>query len=80
MTKAVAGRKHNVRCTIHVPELTKSGTSLSPEVYADKEKIGTMVLGCGSVTWSGGGRHKGTRISWSKFAQLMDGQCYGEGR
>ena len=78
VAKSTKVRKHSVRCTVEVPELTKSGSAVWFEVHADGEKIGTIVLGRGSITWYGGKRQKGTRISWSKFAELMDGHCYGE--
>ena len=42
MGKAVSGRKHSVRCTVQVPELTKAGSSVQFEVSADGEKIGTI--------------------------------------
>lgn len=78
MSKAVAGRKHSVRCSVQVPELTKAGTSVLFEVYADAEKIGTVVIGRGSISWSGGKRKTGTAISWTKFAELMNRHCYGD--
>lgn len=78
MSKPLTGRKHSVRCTVQVPELTKSGTSVWFDVHADGEKIGRIELGRGSIMWYGGKRQKGTRISWSKFAQLMNEHCYGE--
>jgi hypothetical protein len=43
---------------------------------AEGEKIGRIVIGRGSLTWFGGKRQKGTRISWSKFAELMKRHCY----
>ncbi len=79
MAKVAAGRKHRVSCTVQVPALTKSGSSVWFEVHADGEKIGTIVLGRGSLTWYGGKRQKGTRISWTRFAEMMNKHCYGEG-
>jgi len=78
MARPVASRKHSVSCTVKVPELTKSGSSVWFEVHAEGEKIGTIVLGRGSITWYGGRRQNGTRITWSKFAELMNRHCYGE--
>lgn len=78
MGKAVSGRKHSVRCTVQVPELTKAGSSVQFEVSADGEKIGTIVIGRGSITWYGGKRKTGTEFSWSQFAELMNQRCYGD--
>jgi hypothetical protein len=76
MVKSAAGRKHSVRCTVKVPELTKSGTSAKFDVFADVEKIGTIVLDRGSITWFGGKRRTGTQIPWTRFAQMMNDHCY----
>jgi hypothetical protein len=78
MVKAASGRKHSVSCTVSIPELTKSGTSISFELHAEGEKIGTIVLGRGSITWYGGKRRTGTRIPWSRFAEVMNRHCYKE--
>jgi len=42
-------KKHSVRANLHVKELTRSGSSLNLEIYANKEKIGTLILGSGSL-------------------------------
>ena len=78
MGKAASGRKHSVRCTLQVPELTKAGSSVSFEIFADGEKIGTIIVGRGSLTWYGGKRKTGKEISWTKFAELMNEHCYEE--
>jgi hypothetical protein len=76
MANSVTRRKHIFRCMVQVPELTKSGTSVLFEVHAEREKIGTIVLGRGSITWFGGKRQNGTRITWSKFLELMNRHWY----
>lgn len=72
-----AGRKHSVRASIQVQELTKAGTSIEFEIYAGGEKIGTMVIGRGSLVWRGGRRQIDKKISWTRFAELMDELAYG---
>jgi hypothetical protein len=69
-------RKHQVRATLNVVELTKAGTSLELQVFADREKIGSLSIGRGSLTWRGGKRQKAKRLSWSEFAQHMDSWTY----
>lgn len=78
MGKAKSGRKHSVRCVVQVPELTKAGSSVKFEVSANGERIGTIVIGRGSLTWFGGKRKTGTEFSWTEFAELMNGHCYAE--
>ena len=69
-------RKHQVRATLNVVELTKAGTSLELQVFAEGEKIGSLSIGRGSLTWRGGKRQKEKRLSWSEFAQHMDSWTY----
>ena len=70
-------RKHSVKANLHVVELTRAGTSLDLEIYAENEKIGTLIIGQGSLSWRGGKRRKSERIPWSKFAAMMDDLAYG---
>ncbi len=75
--KKKARRKHVVRAhQVQVVELTKAGTSLRLEIYAHKEKIGTLEIGRGSLYWTGRSRQKSNRINWSKFADWMDRLAY----
>lgn len=76
MAKRDSGRKHQVRATLSVVELTKAGTSLELQVFANREKIGSLEIGRGSITWRGGKRQKEKRLSWSQFAQHMDSWAY----
>jgi hypothetical protein len=64
---------------MQVLELTRAGSSISFEIFADEEKIGEIVIGRGSLTWYGRNRHHGKKLSWSRFAKLMDEYAYGEG-
>lgn len=77
-TKKRRTRKHEVKAQLSVLELTKAGTSLSLEIFASREKIGTLEIGRGSLTWWGGKRQHGKRLSWSRFAQQMNSLAYGE--
>ena len=76
--KKKALKKHSVRANLHVVELTRAGSSLDLEIYADNEKIGTMIIGRGSLSWKGGKRQIIKRISWSRFAEMMDQLAYGK--
>jgi hypothetical protein len=69
-------RKHTVRANVQITDLTKAGSSIDFEIYAEGEKIGTIILGRGSLTWYGKKRQHGKRLSWSRFAQLMDEFAY----
>lgn len=69
-------KKHTVRANMQVLELTKAGSSIDFEIFADKEKIGTIIIGSGSLTWYGKKRKTGKRISWTRFAEIMDEFSY----
>lgn len=76
--KKSAARKHEVRATIGLINLTKAGTSIRLEIFAKKEKIGDLVLGRGSVNWWGAKRQRSKTLSWSHFADRMNDLAYGE--
>jgi len=78
MAKKRLVKRHSVKANLQVVELTRAGSSLDLEIYADKEKIGTMIIGQGSLEWTGGKRRIRKRIPWSRFAAMMDGLAYGE--
>ena len=71
-------RKHEVPANLSVLELTKAGTSLDLEIFASGEKIGTLQIGRGSLSWWGGKRKTAKRLSWTRFAQHMDKMAYRE--
>lgn len=76
-TRKEVSKKHTVKAHFNVPQLTKAGSSLSLEVYADEQKIGEVTIGRGSLFWRGGRRHLLKKISWSRFAEKMDELAYG---
>jgi hypothetical protein len=43
------GKKHSARSNLQVTELTGVGTSLTLDLYADKEKFGQLLIGRGSL-------------------------------
>ncbi|HEY1328800.1 MAG TPA: hypothetical protein VGI14_17815 [Casimicrobiaceae bacterium] len=71
-------RKHAVRAVLSIHELTKAGTSLTLEISAAGEKIGQLEIGRGGLFWWGGRRHRSKRLSWTRFAEIMDRLAYGE--
>lgn len=78
MKKQTNNKKHTVTARVQILDLTKAGSSMEFEIYANKEKLGTITLGRGSLTWRGGRRQREKRLSWSEFAKMMDDHVYGE--
>ena len=67
-----AVRRHSANARLQILGLSKAGTSIDIDIFVDKEKLGTFVIGRGSVTWFGRKWKNGRRLSWSKFAELME--------
>jgi hypothetical protein len=70
-------RRHGVHAHLNIPELAKAGYSLDLEIYAEGEKIGTLIIGRGSLFWRGGKRKGRKQIDWTRFAEIMDEMVYG---
>ncbi len=71
-------RKHSVKANVQILDLTRAGSSMRFEIYADDEKIGEIGLGRGSITWYGGKRKTGKTMTWSRFADMMNAEAYGQ--
>lgn len=71
-------RTHAVKAELQVPGLSKAGSSLSLKIYASKLKLGEIMIGRGSLYWYGRHRQKRKRISWTRFAEMMDELAYGK--
>jgi hypothetical protein len=79
MPKKKAQKTHNVRAALNVRELTRAGSSLNLQIYARGAKVGELEIGRGSLFWFGRSRQKRKRVSWSRFAEMMDRLAYGDG-
>jgi len=71
-------RTHSVAAHLRVHELSKAGTSLDLEIYERERKIGTLIVGRGSLFWRGGKRQIEKRVPWDRFAAMMDALAYGD--
>jgi hypothetical protein len=69
---------HRVTGNLNVVEFSKAGSALTLEVFETNRKLGTIVIGRGSIAWSGASRRSPHRISWTRFAALMNYEAYGE--
>jgi hypothetical protein len=71
-------RKHQVNVSLQAFDISKAGTSLELEIFARGEKIGDLTLGRGSISWRGRNRQTRKRITWTRFAEMMDELAYGK--
>ncbi len=70
-------RKHKVNVNLRVFEISKAGTSLDLEIFAQDHKLGELMIGRGSINWRGANRKTTKRIRWSDFAEKMNELAYG---
>jgi hypothetical protein len=78
MARKRTTQKHTVKASLELPGLAKAGSSLNLRLYVRGSKRGEITLGRGSLYWYGRYRQKRKRISWSKFADMMDELAYGK--
>jgi hypothetical protein len=71
-------RKHEVKADLANFELAKARSSLTLQIYANKEKIGELEIGRGSLYWQGRKKQRSKRLDWSRFAEMMDELAYGK--
>jgi hypothetical protein len=70
-------KTHSVKANLQIFNLSKAGTSLELEVFEQKTrtkrlKLGTVIIGRGSLTWIKRGGQIGRRMSWSRLAEIME--------
>lgn len=66
-------KKHEVKVKVQVLELSKAGSGIELEVYAEGERLGTMEIGHGSLGWrKGRGKRGFRRVDWTTFAKWMN--------
>ncbi|MGB7904891.1 MAG: hypothetical protein WCF43_09370 [Steroidobacteraceae bacterium] len=70
-------RKYEVKAEIENFTLVKAKSALKLEIYCREEKLGELQVGRGSLYWWGAHRQKEKRVSWGRFAQMMDELAYG---
>lgn len=69
---AASRRVHSVSAQLSVVELTRAGTALTLEIHGAEGKLGEMEIGRGAIYWTGRNESEPKRISWTRFAEMMD--------
>ena len=66
-------KKHKVNVRVRVLELSKAGSGIELEVFAEGEKLGEIEIGYGSFGWrKASGKRGFRRVDWTTFARLMN--------
>lgn len=74
--KRISQRVHSVSAVLAVGELSKAGTALTLNVRGSGGKLGELEIGRGALYWTGRDRRRSKRLSWSRFAEMMDDLAY----
>jgi hypothetical protein len=70
-------KKHEVKVKLQVLELSKAGSGIELEVFADGEKLGVIEIGQGSFGWrKASGKLGFQRVDWSTFAGWLNEKLY----
>ncbi len=81
MKEKVTRKKHSVKANVQILDLTRAGSSMQLDIFSGGEKLGTVQLGQGTVNWIGRNRKVwGKPINWTKFAEIMSREAYGDGK
>lgn len=71
-------RVHSVSAELENFRLAKARRALTLVIKSKGEKIGEMHLGSGSIFWWGRHRKEYARLTWGKFAEIMNEIAYGK--
>jgi hypothetical protein len=77
-SKASVARKFEVRAEIENFTLAKAKSALRLQIYRRKEKFGELEIGRGSLRWWSAHSPTEHRVTWARFARMMDDRAYGK--
>ncbi|PYT03142.1 MAG: hypothetical protein DMF65_04845 [Acidobacteria bacterium] len=70
-------KKHEVRVNVQVLELSKAGSAIRLEIFAEGEKLGEIEIGHGSFGWrKASGKRGFQRRDWSTFTDWLNEMLY----
>lgn len=70
--QSAAERKFEVRAEVANFTLAKAKSALRLEIYQRHEKFGQIEIGRGSLRWWSARSPTEHRITWARFARIMD--------
>ena len=66
-------KRHEVKVKVQVLELSKAGSGIELEVFAEGEKLGEIEIGHGSFGWrKASGKRGFHRVDWTTFATWLN--------
>jgi hypothetical protein len=76
-TLVAVDKKHEVKVRVQVLELSKAGSAIELEIFAEGEKLGVIEIGQGSFGWrKASGKRGFQRVDWSTFAGWLNERLY----
>ncbi len=70
--RATVERRFEVKAEVANFTLAKAKSALKLQIYSRGEKLGELQVGRGSLRWWSAHSPTEHRISWARFAQLLD--------
>jgi len=66
-------KRHEVKVKLQVLELSKAGSGIELEIYAEGEKLGEIEIGHGSFGWrKASGKRGFRRVDWTTFTSWLN--------
>ena len=69
-------KKHKVTATMVSHELTRAGSGIKLDIFGNNLRLGTLLVGQGSMQWTPAKKQSSKRIDWTTFAQKMADEEY----
>jgi hypothetical protein len=70
-------KKHDVKVRVQALELSKAGSGIELEIFAEGEKLGVVEIGHGSFGWRKASGELGfKRGDWTTLARWMNEKLY----
>ncbi|MBP9591492.1 MAG: hypothetical protein KBE42_05455 [Steroidobacteraceae bacterium] len=76
--KVSVARKFEVKAKVANFTLAKAKSALRLQIYHRKKKFGEMEIGRGSLRWWSAHSPTEHRVTWTRFARMMDDRAYRE--
>ncbi len=72
--KAATAQKHTVNLSLRATDIAKAGAAVTFRVKNRDGLLGTIEIGQGTFGWKGHKKKTFKRISWTAFADLLNGR------
>lgn len=78
VSKKRLARIHAVSADLENFKLAKAKSALTIRLLVKGKRAGEVHMGSGGLFWWGRRKKSGMRMSWTKFAEMMNDRAYGK--